>query len=186
MAERATKELRRRIGAIGLVVLLSVAFLGLGITIALASQGISFFSVRGESMEPTFKSGQTIVLQQERAIAQGQIIVFNKPKAWEYMGKQRVALIKRVGAVPGETLEYNGEAFLVNGEVIYNLADDDYKCEKGEEGYSHTLSGSEVFAIGDNPNSSLDSRHIFCDGDTKNMYVPYRNMIDYGQVKAQF
>lgn len=185
MADKSSKALRKRfIGAGGLIILFSV-ILGGAVLVFLFNARVSIFAINGDSMEPTFSNGDSIVLKQEKQINPDQIMVFTKPSKWEYMGDDPVPLVKRVAAVAGDTIEFDGKSFFVNGESVYDLSAD-YVCDAGEVGYSHTLDKTQVFVMGDNAEASLDSRRIFCDGNAEDMFVPYRSMVDYGNVQLVF
>lgn len=162
--------------AIG-IVMISVA-----IFVFIVKSGISLVAVSGNSMEPTFHDRESIILKQESLLKADQIIIFHKPKSWSYETYKTDVLIKRVKAVPGDTLTYDGKAFYVNGETVFTLSDVNYKCDAGEVGYSHTLAGNEAFVMGDNANESLDSRRIFCDGKPDDAFVKKTSLIDYGKV----
>lgn len=137
-------------------------------------------------MEPTFKNRDSVVLKQETAPEIDQISFFHKPESWEYMGEDESILVKRIAAAPGDTLEFDGKSFIVNGEESYTLSTDNYVCEAGTIDYKHTLSKNEVFVMGDNAKVSLDSRRIFCDGDTEHIYIPSQDMIDFGHILMKF
>lgn len=102
------------------------------------------------------------------------------------MGTGETVLIKRIAAAPGDTLSYDGKAFYVNGKVLYSLAKDHYQCNAGPVGYKHKLTKEQVFAMGDNPLKSLDSRRIFCDGHPNEAYIGYRSVIDFGTIERIF
>jgi signal peptidase I len=183
----ASKDLTQRVKKaifwiIGVGLILSV-----GIMVFLFTAKISIFAISGSSMEPLLQDRDSVVIRQEKNVERDQIFVFDMPRSWKYADENKT-LIKRVAAVPGDLLEYDGQSFFVNGEPIYHTSQEGFKyeCEAGEEGYSHILTKSEIFALGDNAPVSLDSRRIFCDGDSKNMYIQQRNMVDYGNIILKF
>lgn len=137
-------------------------------------------------MEPYLHNGDNVVLKQSKAPEPGEIFVFRKPASWSYLGTGEHVLIKRIAAVPGDTLTYDGKRFAVNGKTIYNLSKDNYQCSKGQVGYSHRLTPQEVFVLGDNASVSLDSRRIFCDGSPKNAYISNSLAVDFGRVERIF
>ena len=182
----ATKDLRHRLKRfLFWFALLTLVMSGI-ILYTLMHTGISFFSISGNSMEPTLNNGDSVILKQEDTLRHNQIIFFNKPSSWSEYVDRNATLVKRVVAIPGDTLTYDGETFKVNNEIVYKLSDDNYECESGEIGYEHILTNTEVFATGDNANDSLDSRRIFCDGNSKDMYIPKFYVIDYGHIVKQF
>lgn len=184
--DKADKALRRRTAKILTIFALFVGVFAVVLGWWLFAAKISIVAVRGDSMEPALSNGQNIVLKQEPAPRQGMIFVFEKPNTWDYMGTGEKVLIKRVAAAPQSVLTYDGKAFYVNGEAIYKLADDGYKCKAGEVGYEHKLTQKEVFVMGDNALQSLDSRRIFCDGHPENSFIGFNNLIDFGTIERVF
>jgi len=184
--DKADRALRRRTVKGLTFFFLLIGVFSVVVTWWLFAAKLSFISVRGESMEPTFKNGDSVVLKQAKAPEPGMIFVFDKPKSWNYMGTGERVLIKRVAAVPGQTLSYDGKAFMVDGKPIYTLADQGYECKAGPVGYKHTLTKQEVFVMGDNSLESLDSRRIFCDGHPENAYIGSLRVVDFGTVERVF
>jgi signal peptidase I len=182
----ATRKLRRRISKTGFWFLITILVLSAAIITFFFTSRVSLFSVVGDSMEPTFQPRDSFVLRQSSAPEQGQIIIFRKPAAWKYTSGMDEQLVKRVGAIPGDTLTFDGAAFKVNGEVLYDVAAAGYECAAGARDYSHTLTASETFVIGDNAPRSLDSRRIFCDGSPGDSYVERRQVIDFGTMLFKF
>lgn len=133
-------------------------------------------------MEPTLQSGQTVLLRQEQDIAAGQIIFFRRPSAWGSGNKDINTLVKRVIAVPGDTLSYDGKNFLVNGSIAAPVSKD---C-RGPVGYQVTLNNKQVVAMGDNVENSYDSRTVFCSGKVTDMFIPRQSVVDYGYVVTTF
>jgi signal peptidase I len=117
------------------------------------------FIVRGASMEPTFHTGDYVIIDQltykfEDA-KRGDVIIFRHPD------DESVFLIKRVVGLPGETIEIIGKQILIHTK--------DGKTSVLEEPYiederlstnflSVTLTEDEYFVMGDNRRESSDSR----------------------------
>lgn len=113
-------------------------------------------SVIGSSMEPCLYNGQDIFLN--RLIYKvsspkiGDVIVFQpngNEKAHYY--------VKRVVAVPGDTLYIKNGILYVNGETQEDYFNDKI-AEPGLAENEITLGDDEYFVIGDNCNNSEDSR----------------------------
>jgi signal peptidase I len=184
--DQASKDLRKRIFKIVAAVLTGSLILSAAILFWVFSSGVSIFAISGSSMVPTLHDRDTIILQDESVLQRGQIAILKKPAPWLHESEKETVLVKRVVAIPGDKLEFDGKSFLVNGVSIYNLDTIDYECKSGVIGYEHTLSNQEVFVMGDNPSASLDSRRIFCDGKSKESFVPYENLLDYGKITMKF
>ncbi|MCV2503592.1 MAG: signal peptidase I, partial [Neisseriaceae bacterium] len=82
----------------------------------------SFYYIPSYSMEPTLKTGDIVIVLPENSIyfwgrdkkefiQRGQVIVFRDPK-------QKINLIKRVIAIPEDTVIYHSKTLLINGEEI--------------------------------------------------------------------
>jgi len=116
------------------------------------------FSVRGQSMEPNFESGDYLIVDEIsyrfRAPERGEVIVFKYPQN----PSQR--FIKRIIGLPGETVEIKDGKVMFYKEGIPQVLD--------ESGYLFsfetpgdirvTLSENEYFVLGDNRAFSFDSR----------------------------
>lgn len=143
----------------------------------------SIFAVSGPSMEPTFKSGQTIILKNEEKPERGGIILFHKPSTWPNFNSETDLLIKRLYGLPGDTLEVKEEKLYINGEAVSDLPPD-YECQL--KTYSHTLAPNEYFVMGDNALHSLDSKRMLCNGKGDVSFVDKEKTVGYGNVVAQF
>ncbi len=112
--------------------------------------------VIGDSMEPALVSGQKVLVDRIRfrlfSPEHGDLVVFlpNGNTNSHYY-------IKRIVGVPGETIQIRDGQLYVNGNVV---EDDSYdKMEDaGIADAELTLEKDEYFVLGDNRNSSEDSR----------------------------
>ena len=182
----ASRDLGKRIIKIGIGLVVSVTVLAVLFFAVLMIARISVFAISGRSMEPTLHHGDSIVLKQSDYVSRGQIVVFKKPNSWDSYVERDTNLIKRITAIPGDTLAFDGKVFMVNGETVYELDQDNYECVKGQTGYEHTLTGEELFVMGDNASHSLDSRRIFCDGNMDKIFIPKYDVVDYGTIIFRF
>lgn len=125
------------------LVLIFVILLGLLIN----NFGIT--QIIGNSMYSTYSAGQFVFIDKRIStrtnISHNDIIVFAK----QYTGSNS-EYIKRVVAISGDTISS------CNGEVIVN--GNPLKGCHYESDVSYTLKEDEFFVIGDNYNSSIDSR----------------------------
>ena len=183
--DRASRGVLVRVAGSVATGLLAVILIAAGVMFGLPALGFSVWSVSGTSMEPTFRDGSILMLKSSGdSVARGDVVVIDRPSSWHVVQTSvtisdkndstdktskslgarlsRSALLKRAVAVPGDTLSFNGKAFLVNGNVVYSTADNDYECSALPAGWSRKLSADELFVMGDNARVSLDSRKVVC------------------------
>lgn len=114
-------------------------------------------SVIGVSMEPELYSGQTIFVNRlsYRIMSpkKDDVIVFlpNGNQNSHYY-------IKRVVAIPGDTIQIINGILHVNGEPEENMDAYDKMADAGIAENEITLQSGEYFVLGDNRNNSEDSR----------------------------
>lgn len=138
--------------------------------------GLSFFlivylflmqphQVNGKSMEPTFQTGDYLLTDKISYRTgdpkRGDIIVFHAPPAAGCPTGTGCDFIKRVIAVPGETVSIrDGSIYVDNQKLSEEYLPEDFETLGGK----YTASGSvligpdEYFAVGDNRSHSSDSR----------------------------
>lgn len=112
----------------------------------------------GNSMDPTIKDGQVLVITKTSYSAKrgrpdlGQIVLLEKTLAPEVAEDN---IIGRVVGLPGDTIEIRDGKVLRNGK--------EYQTENGIKGASGnlkvTLSKDDVFLLADNRDSKTDSRN---------------------------
>ncbi len=127
--------------------------------------------VKGSSMFPTFETGQYLltdkVTLKRRDPARGDVIVFKSPL------DENFDFIKRVLAVPGDTILIQGGYVYLNGEKLEEpYLPNDYTTSGGRflrDGMEYLVQDSTIIAIGDNRDHSSDSRDW---GP-----VPYENIV---------
>ena len=114
-------------------------------------------SVIGVSMEPELYSGQTIFVNRfiyrVASPKRDDVIVFlpNGNQNSHYY-------VKRVVAVPGDTVQIMGGILYVNGEAADDAEQYDKMAEPGIAENEIKLQSGEYFVLGDNRNNSSDSR----------------------------
>lgn len=106
--------------------------------------------IRGESMSPTIQDGNLVLLAKyvfgDRP-SRGDIVSFK-----DITGESQDNLIKRVAAVGGDVLTFNGLSISVNGSNSYENV---YRINKQ---YNMKVPEGTVYVIGDNQDESYDSR----------------------------
>ncbi len=116
------------------------------------------FIVNGASMDPTFNSGQYLIVDQIsyrfEPPERGSVIIFKYPKDTSKF------FIKRVIGLPGETVEIkNGIVTIKNSENPQGFVlEEPYVIHPKEDNLKVTLEDSEYFVMGDNRAGSSDSR----------------------------
>ena len=118
------------------------------------------FVVSGASMDPTFETGEYLIVDQLsyhfEAPKRESVIVFRYPN------DKTKFFIKRIIGLPGETVEMHGTQVTIknveNPKGI--LLHEKYVAVKNEktDNFSMTLGNDEYFVMGDNRPQSFDSR----------------------------
>ena len=121
---------------------------------------IQAFYIPSESMVPTLKVGDRVLVNKlddgVGGIERGDVIVFDRPGGPGADGISE--LIKRVVALPGETIEAEDGRVMIDGEFLDEdyLPDDVTTSSFGPE----TIPEGHVWVMGDNRNFSDDSRRF--------------------------
>lgn len=123
--------------------------------------------VDGESMQPTFETGDWILACKLVKPERGDIILTNTNNAYN------ARIIKRLIAVGGDTVDIDFETstVYVNGVALDEPYIKDVPCVEGTVSFPLTVPEGKVFLLGDNRENSVDSRYaeIGC-LDEENIY----------------
>jgi signal peptidase I len=121
--------------------------------------------VNGQSMVPNFQSGEYVltdkIAYRMRNPERGEVIVFHAPPSAHCPKGTGCDFIKRVLALPGESVEVKNNGVYVNGAALReSYIPADYQTLAGEFSKNRviTLGINEYFAVGDNRPYSSDSR----------------------------
>lgn len=155
---------------------------GENITILVLALGLAFFIrtfvaepryIPSESMFPTLEVGDRLIVEKLSYYGhppqRGDIIVFAPPPQLQAQGfEPDQAFIKRVIALPGETVEVNNGHVLVNRQLLT----ESYIAEAPNYLMSPmVVPPSQLFVMGDNRNNSNDS-HVWG-------FLPQANIIGH-------
>ncbi len=139
--------------------IIKVAFIAALIVVPIRYFLFQPFIVRGASMEPSFFSGDYLIVDQIsyrfNDPQRGEVIVFNYP-----LDKSQ-RFIKRIIGLPGETIEIRSNEIIINDKEEKTLVDEEYifpDLSPSEESLVFYLQEDEYLVLGDNRNSSSDSR----------------------------
>jgi signal peptidase I len=113
------------------------------------------YVVQGASMEPTVHNRERLLITKFAPrfedLTRGDIVIFEHPRE---PGKR---LIKRIVALPGESVEIRLGQVLIEGEV---LNEPYLSPEFGTHMNSHIVAEGCYFVLGDNRSVSNDSRRL--------------------------
>jgi len=114
--------------------------------------------VRGESMLPTFRSGNLVIVERlsyvgNRSIIRGDMVAARFPA-----DPSGTRLIKRVVGLPGERIVAAGGQILINSEPLVENQTIILGAPSYVEAAEVTLKEGEYFLVGDNRPQSSDSR----------------------------
>jgi len=115
------------------------------------------FIVSGESMSPTFLSGEYLIVDEIsyrfNEPQRGDVVIFKYPKDLSKF------FIKRIIALPGENIEMvDGNVFISSDKIERTQIIEKYLGSNDFNNLNVTLGSDEYYVMGDNRHSSLDSR----------------------------
>lgn len=118
------------------------------IALALRTFVAALVIVKGNSMNPTLKNGQVmlVLMGRWRRVQRGDVVICRYP------GRGRRFFVKRAVGMPGDSLCRTGGVTLLNGKSL------DARAYVYRSEYEYTLGKDEYFCVGDNRASSHDSR----------------------------
>ncbi|MDR3563833.1 MAG: signal peptidase I [Negativicutes bacterium] len=114
---------------------------------------VELYMVEGPSMRPTLLNGERLVVNKFiyrfKTPERGDVLVFRFPK------DPSRDFIKRVIAIPGDTIEIKDSRVFLNGQ----LQNEPYILERSRIPFPlKTVPEGHIFVMGDNRNNSEDSR----------------------------
>jgi signal peptidase I len=126
-------------------------FVLMAIIFLMVNTAIGRFQIQGPSMQPNLHEGERVIVDKVtywlRPPQRGDIIVFD--------GHGAVDLIKRIIALPDETIEIHGGQVSINGIVL----DEPYlEHPTSSDVSAQQVAADHYYVMGDNRDNSQDSR----------------------------
>ncbi len=129
--------------------------------------------VGGRSMEPALRSSDRVLaraIRPNEPIERGDLVIITSPD------DDGPDMVKRVVAVPHDTVEFRNQEFFVNGEPS-PPPDGGRSCHPGTRNREYELGPGEYFVLGDNRGTSHDSEEF---GPLTREYIHSRVIYRYG------
>jgi signal peptidase I len=158
---RRRRRLRRALVETGVIIAVAVLLAGLVRTFAFQT-----FWIPSASMVPTLGVYDRILVQKAffswRDIREGEIVVFSHPPLDNCPGPEGGDLVKRVIALPGQTIYSSGNSIYVNGRLLaepYLPQYDPLGPAIASSQHPYRVPPGEFYVLGDNRADSCDSRY---------------------------
>jgi signal peptidase I len=118
--------------------------------------GVDVYRISGSSMAPTLRSGEYTIVDTwiyQHVNPERKDIVLLK------LNYSRTSYIKRIVAVPGDTISFNRNSFKLESPTNKIIKESlEYKLENGK--VTMVIPENNYFVIGDNITNTQDSRHF--------------------------
>ena len=158
---RRRRRLRRALVETGVIIAVAVLLAGLVRTFAFQT-----FWIPSASMVPTLGVYDRILVQKAffswRDVREGEIVVFSHPPLDNCPGPEGGDLVKRVIALPGQTIYSSGNSIYVNGRLLaepYLPQYDPLGPPIASSQHPYRVAPGEFYVLGDNRADSCDSRY---------------------------
>jgi signal peptidase I len=155
-----------------IVELIGVVVVAVVVAILLRAFVVATYSIPSGSMEPTLQIGDRIVVDKLsydlHGVDRGNIIVFSTPPLEDCAGPRVSDLVKRVIALPGETISLSDGRVYINGHVLPEpwlpavVQTETYPGPSSAPYALHNpykVPAGDVYVMGDNRTASCDSRY---------------------------
>ena len=159
-APRRRRRWKRALAETAITILVAVLLTGLVRTFAFQP-----FWIPSSSMVPTLGVYDRVLVQKAfftwRDVHEGQIVVFSHPPL-DHCGPQEGDLVKRVIALPGQTIYSSGNSIYVNGRLLaepYLPHSDPLGPPIASSQHPYRVPPGEFYMLGDNRADSCDSRY---------------------------
>ena len=158
---RRRRRRSRAVAETAIMILAAVLLAGL-----MRAFAFQTFWIPSASMVPTLGVYDRIVAQKAfftwRDIREGDIVVFSHPPLDHCPGLQEGDLVKRVIALPGQTIYSSGNSIYVNGRLLaepYLPQYDPLGPPIASSQHPYRVPPDEFYVLGDNRADSCDSRY---------------------------
>ena len=158
---RRRRRLRRALVEMGVIIAVAVLLAGLVRTFAFQT-----FWIPSASMVPTLAVYDRVLVQKAffswRDVREGEIVVFSHPPLDTCPGPQEGDLVKRVIALPGQTIYSSGNSIYINGRLLaepYLPHYDPLGPPIASSQHPYRVPPGEFYVLGDNRADSCDSRY---------------------------
>ncbi len=158
---RRRRRWRRALAETAIMILVAVLLAGLARTFAFQT-----FWIPSSSMVPTLGVYDRILVQKAfftwHDVREGDIVVFSHPPLDQCPGPQEGDLVKRVIALPGQTIYSSGNSIYVNGRLLaepYLPQYDPLGPPIASSQHPYRVPRGEFYVLGDNRSDSCDSRY---------------------------
>ncbi|MFY9928858.1 MAG: signal peptidase I [Streptosporangiaceae bacterium] len=155
------RQRRRALAEMAIIVVVAVLVAGLIRAFALQT-----FWIPSASMVPTLAVYDRVVVQKAffswREVREGDIVVFGHPPLDHCPGPQGGDLVKRVIALPGQTIYSSGNSIYIDGRRLaepYLPHDDPLGLPVASRQHPYRVPPGEFYMLGDNRADSCDSRY---------------------------
>ena len=150
---------------------LSILVVVAAISVLVATLWMPVLKIYGSSMDPTLENGQIVVSIKTKKLKSGDVVAF-----WQ--GNK--LLVKRVIASPGQKvdIDVNGKVF-VDGKAISESYLDSESLGNTDIDFPHQVEESRWFCMGDNRESSIDSRSAVI-GDISKEQIEVKSYFQFG------
>lgn len=121
------------------------------VLLVLKAFGISLIFVKGTSMEPNYQNDELHLIAKADEYERGDVVVVRM---------DGMTILKRIIAVEGDTVEIYHHCVWVNGETVAPYIKGETWNNSGEYDTHQTIGTNEIYLLGDQRNTSGDSRHF--------------------------